>query len=415
MHSAAEASARTLLALAPLPGERVSLESAHGRVLAEAPRAELTLPPWANSAMDGYAVRAADIAGASAARPVTLPVLETVAAGAFPTMALRAGSATRIMTGAPVPDGTDTVVRVEDTDGGVSIVQVRDDRDAGRNVRQSGEDVSAGETLLEIGTLVGGAQVGLLAAAGVAGVRVHRRPRVAILSTGDELVGLDRLDEARAGKRIISSNGYALAALVREAGGDPIELGIVPDAMDWLRAKLAEAATCDLIVTTAGVSVGAFDLTRAAVEAVGGTIDFWKVRLRPGAQLGFGAVRGTAWLGLPGNPVSAIVTFELFVRPMIRRLMGHRALFPRAIDCVAAAPITSAGGSTYLLRGQLDDATSPPRASLAGAQGSHVLLAMGRADALLVVPPEVSALPAGAPLRAIPLGERMTFSPAFPF
>ena len=415
MRSAAEASERTLSGLRPMAGERVSLESAHERVLADAPRAELTLPPWANSAMDGYAVRASDVSGASADHPIALPVLETVAAGAFPTMALRAGAATRIMTGAPVPDGADTVVRVEDTDGGVTSVRVHDARDAGRNVRRAGEDVTAGETLLDAGTLLRGAQVGLLAAAGVAGVIVHRRPRVAILSTGDELVGLDRLDEARAGRRIISSNGYALAALVREAGGVPVELGIVPDAMDWLRAKLAEAATCDLIVTTAGVSVGAFDLTRAAVEAVGGTIDFWKVRVRPGAQLGFGAVRGTPWLGLPGNPVSAIVTFELFVRPMIRRLLGHRTLFPRAIDCESDTPITSGGGVTHLLRGRLDHSTSPPRARLAGAQGSHVLLAMGRADALLVIPPERPAIPAGAPLRAIPIGESMSFAAAFPF
>ena len=415
MHSAPEASARTLRDLAPLTPERVSLAAAHDRVLAEAPRAELTLPPWANSAMDGYAVRGSDVAGASAARPVSLPVLETVAAGAFPTQPLRAGVATRIMTGAPVPEGTDSVIRVEDTDGGVTSVEVRDSRDAGRNVRQAGEDVRAGETLLDVGTLVRGAQVGLLAAAGVAGVSVHRRPRVAILSTGDELVALEGLDEARAGKRIISSNGYALAALVREAGGIPVELGIVPDAMDWLRAKLAEAATCDLIVTTAGVSVGAFDLTRAAVEEVGGTIDFWKVRMRPGAQLGFGAVRGVPWLGLPGNPVSAIVTFELFVRPMIRRLLGHRALFPRAVDCVAADPLATAGGATYLLRGHLDASTTPAQASLAGGQGSHVLLAMGRADALLVVPPELSALPAGTPLRAIPLGEAMAYADVFPF
>ena len=415
MRSAAEASERTLQALAPLAAERVGLVAAHGRVLAESPRAELTLPPWANSAMDGYAVRAADVAGATPARPVTLPVLETVAAGAFPTRPLPPGAATRIMTGAPVPDGADSVVRVEDTDGGVTQVQVRDARDAGRNVRRAGEDVWAGDVVLEAGTILRGAQVGLLAAAGVAGVNVHRRPRVAIISTGDELVALDRLDEARQGKRIISSNGYALAALVREAGGEPVELGIVPDAINWLRAKLHEAASCDLIVTTAGVSVGEFDYTRAAVEQVGGTIDFWKVRMRPGAQLGFGTVRGTPWLGLPGNPVSAIVTFELFVRPMVRRLLGHRELFPRAISCVAGEAIRSGGGATYLLRAMLDESVTPARATLAGGQGSHVQLSLGRANALLVIPPDVSEAPPGTALRAIPLGERMTFASEFPF
>ena len=415
MRSAAEASERTLHGLAPLPAERVGLEGAHGRVLAESPRAVLTLPPWANSAMDGYAVRAADVAGATPGHSVALPVVETVAAGAFPSRPVAPGTATRIMTGAPLPEGADTVVRVEDTDGGLHEVLVHDGRDAGRNVRQAGEDVRAGEVVLEAGATVLGAQVGLLAAAGVAGVSAHRRPRVAILSTGDELVALDRLDEARAGKRIISSNGYALAALVREAGGVPVELGIVPDAIDWLRAKLHEAASCDLVVTTAGVSVGAFDLTRAAVEAVGGTIDFWKVRMRPGAQLGFGSVRGTPWLGLPGNPVSAIVTFELFVRPMIRRMLGQRDLFPRAIDCVAGEPLRSAGGAMHLFRARLDSAASPPRATLAGAQGSHLLQALARADALLLVTAEMTEVPAGTALRAIPLGERMTFAGEFPF
>ena len=417
MRSAAEASRRTLDGIAPLAAEPADVAAAEGRVLAEAVHATLTLPPWANSAMDGYAVRAVDVAAASPATPVPLRVLETVAAGAFPTRGLAPGTATRIMTGAPVPDGADSVIRVEDTDGGETSVLVRDGRDAGRNVRPAGEDVRAGDLVLDAGTWLGGAQIGILAAAGIPAVRVYRRPRVALLASGDELVPLDRLDEARAGRRIISSNGYALAARARAAGADVVDFGIVGDSMDALRDRLAQAAAgCDLVVTTAGVSVGAFDFTRQAFEALGGTIDFWKVRMRPGAQLGYGRAAGTPWLGLPGNPVSAVVTFELFALPIIRRLLGHVRVHARAIDCILGEAIRTAPGATHLLRVRLGEGEgSMPVARLAGPQGSNIQRALALADALLVVPPDGGALPAGRVLRAIPLGERMTFGEDFPF
>jgi molybdopterin molybdotransferase len=417
MRTAAEASAQLLARAQPMPSLSMPLPEAHARVLAEDAIATVTLPPWPNAAMDGYAVRAVDVQAASAAAPVTLPVFETIAAGAFPSRALAAGEAARIMTGAPVPAGADTVIRVEDTDGGVQRVTVRDARDAGRNVRAAGEDVHAGDRLLAAGAWLGGAQLGLLAAAGVDTVRVHVAPRVAIISSGDELVPLSRVAEARAGRKLVSSNSIALMALVREAGAVPVDFGIVhDDPAELADALRAAAEVADLIITTAGVSVGAFDYTREAVQAAGGTIDFWKVKLRPGAMLGAGQVGAVPWLGLPGNPVSAVVTFELFAHPIIRRMLGHARCLPQAVECEAAEPVRTAGGTTYLLRVVLTPrAGQRPLVALAGGQGSHVQSALARGNALLVVPPEAARSEAGAVLRAIPLGESRTFGTEFPF
>lgn len=417
MLTAAEASARLLAPVGATVGVPTPLVDAHGLVLAADAIATVTLPPWPNAAMDGYAVRAADVLAASAATPVTLPVTETIAAGAFPTRALSGGDAARIMTGAPVPDGADSVIRVEDTDGGISHVVVRDARDARRNVRAAGEDVHAQDVLLRAGSWLGGAQLGLLAAAGVTEVSVHRRPRVAIITSGDELVPLALVEEARAGRKLISSNSVALVALVREAGATPVDFGIVRDDPIALAERLrAASAECDLILTTAGVSVGAFDYTREAVQGAGGSIDFWKVRLRPGAMLGAGGVAGVPWLGLPGNPVSAIVTFELFAHPIIRRLLGHPRCLPQSLLCESAEPMKTAGGTTYLLRAMLTPRSGAlPLVQLAGGQGSHVQSALARGNALLVVPPELSRAPAGTILRAVPLGEARSYGVEFPF
>lgn len=415
--TAAEASRALLARVQPMPALTRALQEAHAYVLAEDAFATVTLPPWPNAAMDGYAVRANDIALASAASPISLPVFETIAAGQFPSRTLNAGEAARIMTGAPVPAGADSVIRVEDTDSGIERVNIRDARDAGRNVRAAGEDVRVEDRLLHTGRWLGGAQLGLLAAAGVSEVRVHRRPLVAILSSGDELVPLSQVAEARAGRKLVSSNSVALVALVREAGADPLDLGIVEDDPAALAERLRAASeVADLIITTAGVSVGAFDYTREAVQAAGGSIDFWKVKLRPGAMLGAGHVHDVPWLGLPGNPVSAIVTFELFAHPIIRRMLGHALCLPQSIECEAGEPIKTAGGTTYLLRVLLSPRPGArPLVSLAGGQGSHVQSALARGNALLVVPPEAAHSAAGTVLRAIPLGESRLFGSEFPF
>lgn len=409
-----DASALILACARALADEPVSLEAAPGRVLAEDVVSPVWLPPWDNASMDGYAARAADVRGAAAEHPVRLRVVGTVAAGQRAARDVGSGDAMRIMTGAPVPEGADSVVRVEDTDGGTDEVLVRDDRDAGRNVRMRGEDVQPGTPVLRAGTVIGAAQLGVLASVGCVRPRVHRRPRVAILATGDELVPIERFDEVLAGDRIVSSNSYALAAAVREAGGEPVPLGIAPDDAHQIASRLEAARGCDMILTSGGVSVGAFDFTRDVVQRLGGSLEMWRVRMRPGAPLGFGMLFGVPWLGLPGNPVSALVTFELFARPLIRALGGHRFPHRRAIDVLTAEPIHISAPLTHFLRGTLEHGDALPLVRLTGSQSSGMLTSMARADALLIVPPEPTDVGAGTRLRAIPLGQTAGHAECFP-
>ncbi len=250
------------------------------------------------------------------------------------------------MTGAPVPDGTDSVIRVEDTDGGEHQVTIRDARDVGRNVRPRAEDLKKGTIAVERGTTIGPAQLGVLASVGCASVPVYRRPRVAVLASGDELVDVDEFDAVARGDRIVSSNGYTLRASVAALGGDVVDLGIVPDDPRAYADRLSGAAGCDLLLTSGGVSVGAFDFTKDVLASLGADLQMWRVLMRPGAPLGFGMLGDMPWLGLPGNPVSAMVTFEVFARPVIRRLRGEHKIFHRAIhvrvrdDVSLAAPLT---------------------------------------------------------------------------
>ena len=404
MLSVAEASQRILADIARLPIERVPLLDALGRVLATPIVSPITLPPWANSAMDGYAVRGEDMDAATRERPITLRVTETVVAGGFATRPVERGEAVRIMTGAPLPAGADTVVRVEDTDGGLERVTIRDARDARRNTRPRGEDLCEGDVVAPAGTSIGPAQLGVLASVGATAVDVFRRPRVAILGSGDELVDLDRFHEVLAERRIVSSNSYTLHALVRTAGGDPVNLGVAEDSPDALRERLERSAGCDLILTSAGVSVGELDYTRVALESLGADMRFWKVRMRPGAPIGFGILRGTPWIGLPGNPVSAMVTFELFARPAIRKMMGHERLFRRPVEVTLEEPVTIGARLTHFLR-----AIVTPRsdgrlgARLTGPQGSGILTSMTRANALLVVPEDRPRSEVGETLNALPI------------
>ncbi len=414
MLTVAEAVTRVTSGIEPLAPERVALLESCGRVLAEGVLAGYTLPHWDNSAMDGYAVRAVDIMGASAASPVRLRVLETVAAGAFPAVRVQAGQATRIMTGAPLPDGADTVVRVEDTDAGLAEVVIRDDRDTRKNIRPRGEDFSGGDEVLAAGASIQPAQVGVLASLGLPTVAVHRRPIVAILGSGDELVDLDRFHEVLTGRRIVSSNSYTLSALVQATGGIPRVLGNAADTPDALRALLERTHGADLIVTSAGASVGEFDYTRAVLTSLGATLDFWKVRMRPGAPIGFGRLQGTPWIALPGNPVSAMVTFELFVRPVIRRMLGHQRLFRRPTPVALEEPVSIGARLTHFLRAIVrvrEDGSLGAR--LTGPQGSGILTSMSRANALLVVPEDRPSHAIGDTLHAIMLGEEAHLSATF--
>jgi molybdopterin molybdotransferase len=407
----AEASERILAAAHPLAVERVPLRDALGRVLAEAVLAPIDHPPWANSSMDGYAVRGADVAGAAEDAVVTLRVLETVRAGQQPTQSVEAGTAIRVMTGAPVPFGADTVVRVEDTDGGVETVAVRDARDRGHNVRPAGEDLRTGEIAVPSGTTLGAAHIGVLASVGCAAVPVRRMPRVAILSSGDELVDLDQFELVRRGERIVSSNSYAIAAAARAAGAEVLELGIVPDDPAEYARRIDGARGCDLLVTSGGVSVGAFDFTKDVLRSLGADLQLWRIRMRPGAPLGFGMLGQMPWLGLPGNPVSAMVTFELFGRPFIRRMLGAASIFRRAIDVRVREEIALGAPLTHFLRGIVEWDESGAWARLTGPQGSGLLTSMARANALLVIPPERALVRAGGTVRALLLGDTALSSP----
>lgn len=359
------------------------------------------MPPWDNSSMDGYAVRSEDVANASEEIPVTLKVSGDISAGSFATSRVEPGTAMRIMTGAAIPEGADCVVRIEDTDRGMTAVRITSPAVAGRNVRYAGEDFQRGKPALPSGTSLNPAHVGVLAALGVSRVSVYRSPRVAIISSGDELVQIPEYDEVIAGRKIVSSNNYTLSALVRQAGGIPVDLGIAADSVASLREKIELARDCDLIITSAGVSVGDKDFTRATIEQLGGKEIFWKVKMRPGAPLAFGTVFDKPWIGVSGNPVSAMVSFILFARPAIRKMMGHTLLFPATTTARVAEEITTSAPLTHFLRGILQKEPDGYSARLSGSQSSGVMTALAGANALLVIPENVQRIPAGGVVQAI--------------
>ena len=405
-----EASRLILSSLGCMPVERVPLAAALGKVLAESIVANVSIPPWRSASMDGYAVHASDIADA----PVTLRVVGDISAGGPPSAEFARGEAVRIMTGAPVPPGADTVVRVEDTDGGMERVLIHGSRDAGRNVRALGEDFKRGDQLLNAGDRVGAAAIGVLASAGFATVETHRDPTVSIVSSGDELVQVEDFSRVVAGERIVSSNSYSLPALVRDAGGLPRDCGITRDDPQALRQAIESAMTCDLLVTSGGVSVGDRDFTRRVMRDMGVDIKFWRVRIRPGGPLVFGMLDGIPWIGLPGNPVSALVTFELFVRPALLRMLGQTLLFPVPQFVTVDERITVSGDLTHYLRVIVQQTESGLHARLTGGQSSGVLTSMMHANALLIVPEGRTVYEAGATLRAIPLRGSMLRSATFP-
>ncbi len=403
--SAREAALRILADVRRQPPLRVPLDDALGSILADDVTSPLDIPAWTNSAMDGYATRAADVRGASADRPVRLTVVETIAAGAVPARAIGAGECARIFTGAPLPEGADTVVRQEDTDGGAATVSILNDRDAGVNFRRAGEDIRRGTVALAAGTPLAAAHLGVLASLAVAHPLVHRRPSVAILGSGDEIVDVDQPDEILSGRKTASSNTHTLLALVREAGGRPDNLGIARDTRESLREHFVRAAEADLVVTTAGISVGEHDHVRAVLDELGAEQRFWKLRMRPGAPVGFGLIHGVPWIGLPGNPVSTMVTFELFVRPAIRAMMGHTLPFRRAVRVRLAEPVTLRPKLQHFLRAVVRDGPAGAEARLTGPQGSGILTSMVRANALLIIPEGQFETPAGAEALAIVLDD----------
>lgn len=398
--SAREAAERILGALSRQPPLRVPLDDCLGSVLAESVASPIDVPFWTNSAMDGYAVRATDVRGASPASPKRLTIVDRIPAGTRPTATIGPGQCARIFTGAPVPDGADSVIRQEDTDLGDPTVTITSDRDAGTNVRLRGEDIEAGAVVLERGRVLGPAELGVLASIAAAHPVVYRRPRVALLAGGDEIAELDQSEEILSGAKIASSNSHSLLAAIKCAGGEPVNLGIAADTVESLRSRLESAADADLIVTTAGISVGEHDHLRTVVASMGGTVDFWRIRMRPGAPVGFGAIGEIPWIGLPGNPVSALVTFELFVRPAIRAMMGHDRPHRRACRATAAEPIKLVPRLQHFLRGIVDDGALPT-VRLTGPQGSGILTSLIHANCLVMVPEGQQETPLGAPVDVI--------------
>lgn len=381
--------------------EYVELLDALGRVLVEDIIAPEQVPSWDNSAMDGYALRAEDTRGASEERPVMLKLAGTVAAGRLFEGSLEMGQAVRIMTGAPVPRGADAVIRQEDTQAADQAVSILREVRTGQNVRYAGEDIKAGEQVLQAGTVCRAGIIGLLAAIGKRRVAVHQRPRVSILATGDEIL---RWDEAPTPGKIHNSNSYALAAQVLQAGGVPMLLGSAADTKDLIARRLREGVQADLLLTTGGVSVGEYDLVAQTLRGLGANVRVRKVNMRPGKPFTFALCERKPICALPGNPMSCMVTFELFVRPALRKMQGHRNLFHPEITATAAQPIVNTDRRPAYMRVMLTRTDSGYTVRLTGDQGSAMLHSMVNADGLACVSGETE-IPAGGQVRVLLLDE----------
>jgi molybdopterin molybdotransferase len=402
-----QARERILSHFQPVSTESLPLAASSHRVLAQDIVAANDLPPFDNSSMDGFAVRAADVVDASRASPRSLRVVADIPAGSHPTIALGPGEAARIMTGAPIPAGADAVVPVEETDfdsrdAGTQApqeVQIFKPARTGDNKRLRGMDLRAGEIVLQKGRNLKAQDLGLLAMLGFAQVPVFRKPRVALFSSGDELL---EVDASLAEGKIRDSNSYTLAALIEHAGAEGIRLGVARDTRESVRALLEKAAgqQVDLILSSAGVSVGAFDFIKLVIESEG-KIDFWRVNMRPGKPVAFGKYREIPFIGLPGNPVSAFVGFEVFVRPALGRLRGATGEIRRTIRVRCAEQIDSDGRESYLRAVILpDEKDGAYVAHLTGHQGSGNLHSLVRANALLIIPAGVKCVPAGQEVTA---------------
>lgn len=402
MLSVEEALEKVLSMFHPLEPEEVDLLDSLGRVLAEDVFADMDIPPLDNSAMDGYAVRAEDTKGASPQNPRPLRIIHEVPAGSISEKTIEPGGAIRIMTGAPIPPGADAVIRFEDTRREGDLVYVMKEVKPGADIRRAGEDVKKGELKLRRGLVIRPAEVGMLAALGKKRVKVIRRPRVAILATGDELVDLD---ETPGPGKIRNTNTYSNAAQVVKYGGIPIILGIARDQREELAAKLREGIEkdADLILTSGGVSVGDFDLVKE-VLALEGEITFWQVRMKPGKPIAFGILGGKVpLLGLPGNPVSAMVSFELFARPAILKMQGKTCLEKPTIEAILLDEIINKDDRRHFVRVTVEKRGNEWYARLTGEQGSGILTSMLKANGLAIIPEEWKKAEAGSRVKVMML------------
>jgi molybdopterin molybdotransferase len=389
--------------ISPTGAELVPLLAAQGRVLAEDIAARYDNPPLDNSAMDGYALRFADVQGAGPQNPVALEMIEDIPAGHIGQKRVGLGQCSRIMTGAPVPAGADTVIPVEDTRLQGDRVEILDPDEAGANVRRRGDDMRQGQQLIAAGTPCASGEIGVMAVQQRAFVGVHRRPVLAILSTGDELVDID---QPLAEGKIVNSNTYGLAALARAAGAEARLLPTAPDDETQIRRSVEAALECDFIVSSGGVSVGEYDFVKKVLDDMGAEAKLWRVAMKPGKPLFFAMLQGKPYFGLPGNPVSSLMSFLQFVRPAVRKALGYAAdvlLLPE-IDAVLDNSAHNRGDRRQYLRAGLRLENGVPHAKIFEAQGSHILTSMLGVGAIVVLEPEQSAA-AGAKVRVQVVGD----------
>ena len=395
MISVEEAQERVLAEIAIGSIEQVAFTDAHGRVLREDIVAPADVPQADNTAMDGYAVRADDIANP----PVRLRVIEDLPAGTVATKRVEKGTAIRIMTGALIPDGADTVAHVEITDAGSDFVNVRESLKRGTNLRKKGEDMHAGDVVLASGTPIGAAEVGVLASVQRSVVRVGRRPTIAIISTGDEIV---EVDQPREFGKVVNSNSYSLAALARETGAIPRMMGIVRDTRDATIAAIESALECDFIISSGGVSVGAYDFVKDALDALGAETKFWQIAMKPGKPVVLSRVRDRVYFGLPGNPVSCMVSFLLFIAPAIRKAMGQKSgLLPPIARTRLMGPLKSRGDRRNYLRVRVVARDGELIAYPMTSQGSGVSTSMVQANGFAIVETGITSVNAGDTIATV--------------
>lgn len=394
-----EAQQRVLDEIRLLGTEQVTFTAAVGRVLREDVRATYDVPQADNTAMDGYAVRANDIAAAGESSPVALRVVEDVPAGTVAARRVEPGTAIRIMTGALIPDGADTVAHVEITDAGTDVVKVFRPLKRGTNLRRGGEDMRVGDVVLSAGTPIGAAEIGVLASVQKSVVRVGRRPTVAIISTGDEIVDVD---QPRPIGKVVNSNSYSLATLARQAGAIPRMVGIVPDRREATIAAIESTLESDFIISSGGVSVGAYDFVKDALDALGADTKFWQVAMKPGKPIILSRIRDRLYFGLPGNPVSCMVSFLLFVAPALRKAMGQaRNLFPPTVNIRLTSSLKSRGDRRNYLRVRVVARDCELVALPMPAQGSGVSTSMVQANGFAVMEAGVTFVDAGAMIPVV--------------
>ncbi len=381
-----------LSSTSPLGIEKINILNALGRVLSEDVCACRDIPPKDNSAMDGYGINSKDTMGASQKNPLLFDIIEDIPAGYMPAKIVGFAEAAKIMTGAPIPQGVDAVIPVENTEPDGDRVKILKEAKTGENVRYAGEDVREGEPVLPAGKIIRPAEIGMLASLGRSFVQVYQKPLVAILATGDELIDIDGVISP---EKIISSNSYSTAAQVIECGGIPLQIGIAKDTTEDLTAKFKYAMRADIIVSSAGVSVGDYDFVKDVMKDMGIKIEFWQVAERPGKPLTFGTMEGKLIFGLPGNPVSSMITFEQYVRPSILKMTGHKNLFRKAIRATIKENIRKKEGLRYFIRAVVSYEDGQYTAVTTGEQGSGILKSMVRANGIIVLPEEITAVKTG--------------------